>query len=131
MIIHNHVEQVGGDHYQAPYQHWDYAAETGLGYLEGNASKYLARHRKKHEAEDLEKAQSYIQKLITLGSDGLVPAAHRPRFAPTKLSRFLRAAKLDGSAEAALIVALDSWRTVEDLQAIDADLGALIRATRG
>ena len=57
-----HVPQVGGDHYQAEYAHWDWCAETGLGYLEGNATKYLARWRKKQGRQDLEKARWYLQR---------------------------------------------------------------------
>lgn len=129
MITHNHVEQVGGSHYQAPYQHWDWCAETGLGYLEGNATKYLGRHRKKHGVEDLEKALSYVKKL--LATPGLVPARERLGYSPSKLARYLDSSKLTGSAEAALTVAIDSWRTDEDLRAIISDLEAFIRATRG
>lgn len=124
-----HIDQVGGDHYQAPYQHWDYAAETGLGYLEGNATKYLARHRKKHGVEDLKKAQSYVQKLQVIA--GVVPARERLGYSPAKLARFLSAAGLTDSVEAALIVAIDSWRTDDDLAKIDSDLGELISATGG
>ena len=58
------VDQVGGDHYRAEFQHWDWAAETQLGYLEGNATKYVARWRKKNGRQDLEKARSYVLKLM-------------------------------------------------------------------
>lgn len=121
------IEQVGGDHYKATYQHWDWCSETGIGYLEGNATKYLARFRKKHGVMDLKKAQSYIQKLQLV--PGVVPARERLGYSPAKLARFLTAAKLQDTAEAALIVAIDSWRTDEDLAHIDSDLGELIRAS--
>ena len=32
--------QIGGDHYQAELQHWDFIELNGLGYLEACATKY-------------------------------------------------------------------------------------------
>lgn len=64
------VEQVGGDHYLAAYQHWDFVPDTNTGYLEGNATKYLGRWRKKHGIEDLDKALSYMQKARQLFIEG-------------------------------------------------------------
>lgn len=57
-------KQVGGDHYRSEIQVWDFVVANGIGYLEGNAIKYLARWRKKGGLADLEKAQHYIQKII-------------------------------------------------------------------
>lgn len=125
----NHINQVGGDHYQAPYQHWDWAAETQIGYLEGNATKYLARYRKKHGVEDLKKAQSYVQKLQLV--ETILPAGHRQDRDQAKLRRFLMSAGLKDTVEAALITAIDAWRDEDDLAKIDSDLGELIRATGG
>jgi len=57
--------QHGGDHYkQLPIQPWDYIVSNNLGFLEGNAVKYLTRHREKNGVEDLRKAIHYIEKLI-------------------------------------------------------------------
>ena len=56
--------QVGGQHYQLPIQPWDYILANGLGFLEGNAIKYLTRWRQKGGVEDLRKAQHYLAKLI-------------------------------------------------------------------
>jgi hypothetical protein len=57
--------QIGGDHYKGRSQHWDLVAACYEGrYLEGNISKYIARHAKKGGATDLEKAHHYTQKLI-------------------------------------------------------------------
>ena len=59
--------QEGGDHYQGiPIQPWDAVVAWGLGFLDGNAVKYLARWRKKNGVEDLKKARHYIDKLIEL-----------------------------------------------------------------
>lgn len=59
------TRQVGGDHYAqgGKLQHWDLIEEYGIGYLEGCATKYIARHRLKNGVEDLRKADHYVEKL--------------------------------------------------------------------
>jgi hypothetical protein len=59
-------KQIGGAHYAqaGAWQHWDFVTDARLGYLAGNATKYLARHRRKHGAQDLAKAAHYIEKMI-------------------------------------------------------------------
>jgi hypothetical protein len=59
-----HVAQVGGNHYAADYQHWDWVEDLEMGYLEGCATKYLVRWRAKDGLKDLRKAHSYIMKLL-------------------------------------------------------------------
>lgn len=58
--------QHGGNHYKGTtYQHWDFAMRALEGrYLEGNITKYVARHRKKNGLEDLLKARHYLDKLL-------------------------------------------------------------------
>lgn len=56
----NHI-QVGGQHYQSKYQHWDMVRDMGLDYFEGCATKYITR-RKNSRREDLEKAQHFLNK---------------------------------------------------------------------
>lgn len=56
--------QVGGSHYKSGYQHWDLVVDLGLGYFEGQITKYVARHRKKHGLSDLNKARHFIDKMI-------------------------------------------------------------------
>jgi len=57
--------QVGGDHYKTKgIQPWDYIAEAGLGYFEGNIVKYVSRWREKGGLDDLRKARHYLDKLI-------------------------------------------------------------------
>lgn len=60
------VAQVGGDHYQVEYQHWDWVTDIRMGYLPGNATKYVSRWRKKNGIADLEKAMTYIEKMIVI-----------------------------------------------------------------
>ena len=66
--------QVGGTHYKAfKYETWDVIIDWRLGYLDGNAVKYLSRWRLKGGIEDLKKARHYIDKLLeTLEADGPV-----------------------------------------------------------
>lgn len=64
-------EQVGGDHYRSKsVQPWDameswMTHEQWVGFLRGNALKYLARAGSKGDAlEDYKKGQHYLAKLI-------------------------------------------------------------------
>lgn len=59
-------KQVGGSHYRAEYQHWDWVTEHGITYLAGCATKYLLRWRKKNGVQDLEKARHYVEKMIDI-----------------------------------------------------------------
>ena len=58
--------QISGSHYKTPMECWDYIVANDVGYLDGNAIKYLTRWRKKNGLEDLKKAQHYLEKLIEL-----------------------------------------------------------------
>lgn len=69
--------QIGGNHYDkyqikpiAALQDW-LSEEEYRGYLRGNAIKYQIRYRDKGGAEDLKKAQWYLNELLKLesGSD--------------------------------------------------------------
>jgi hypothetical protein len=56
--------QIGGTHYRTPIQHWDYVIANGLGYFEGQITKYVTRWRKKNGLQDLYKARHFLDKLI-------------------------------------------------------------------
>ena len=59
--------QVGGGHYKdLPIQPVEYIHKNGIGFLEGNAIKYLTRWRRKGGIEDLRKARHCIDLLIEL-----------------------------------------------------------------
>jgi hypothetical protein len=68
MTIRANQKQIGGDHYRAhgddTLQHWDIVRIFDLGYLIGNATKYLFRWRNKNGIEDLRKGIHYIEKQI-------------------------------------------------------------------
>ena len=56
--------QVGGDHYRKlAIQPWDIIEAHNLDFWEGNAIKYILRH-KDNRLEDLKKAQHYLDYLI-------------------------------------------------------------------
>lgn len=58
-------QQHGGDHYkQLSPQPWDVILAWGMGFVEGNVLKYLARWRHKGGLDDLRKARHYLDKLI-------------------------------------------------------------------
>ena len=65
-------KQVGGNHYKSlNIQPWDameswLTRDEFLGFLKGNAIKYLARERMKGGAEDVKKAQHYIEKYLSV-----------------------------------------------------------------
>jgi hypothetical protein len=64
--------QVGGTHYatSSGIQHWDLVELNGLGYLEGCATKYVTRWRRKNGVQDLDKAVHFIEKLRELHDAG-------------------------------------------------------------
>jgi hypothetical protein len=58
-------------HYDKPIQPWEYmesimSEEAFQGYLEGNIIKYISRWRDKGGANDLRKAQHYLNKLFSI-----------------------------------------------------------------
>jgi Protein of unknwon function (DUF3310) len=64
METKDNLKQVDGTHYEAPYQHWDLVLDLGLDYCTANATKYITRFEKKNGVKDLEKARSYLYKLL-------------------------------------------------------------------
>ena len=111
------VKQVGGDHYSAEYQHWDWCADTGMPYLEGTASKYLTRWKKKGGNLDLEKALSYVNKAIATAGRRPDPLAGERRGRDlVKLHRFLASSGLLGTVEGELITELDGCRSLGTLR---------------
>ena len=57
--------QIGGNHYSnKKIQPIDYILENKLSFLEGNALKYITRHRDKNGAEDIHKAIHYLRFIL-------------------------------------------------------------------
>ena len=58
-------KQVGGDHYKSmAIQPSEFINKNNLPFAEGNAIKYLCRHKQKGQKQDLEKAKHYINMAI-------------------------------------------------------------------
>lgn len=111
-----HVEQVGGDHYQAGYQHWDWSAETGLGCLEYAATKYVTRWRKKDGVQGLKKAITYLQKIKALGITYCPPAFNRPMRSDHRRYNFLKSNDINlESNDAVVITMIDCWMDHDDI----------------
>ena len=58
-------KQIGGSHYQSmKIQPSEFINKNNLPFAEGNAIKYLCRHKQKGQKKDLEKAIHYCQMAI-------------------------------------------------------------------
>lgn len=58
-------EQIGGDHYKTmAIQPSHYIYQNELNWYEGNAVKYITRHRVKGGRKDIEKAIHYLRLLL-------------------------------------------------------------------
>lgn len=115
--------QVGGSHYAAGLQHWDLIERNGIGYLEGCATKYVTRARKKNGRQDILKAQHYVQKLIELYDERVrLPRGVAPSPA---LQEFVEANRLT-PLEMAIVVRLCGWNCRGHLEMVQKDLRDLL-----
>ena len=58
-------KQIGGDHYRSMViQPSEFINKNNIPFAEGNAIKYLCRHKQKGQKEDLLKAIHYIEMAI-------------------------------------------------------------------
>ena len=63
MKVYDH--QIGGSHYQnMKIQPSEFINKNNIPFAEGNAIKYLCRHKQKGQKQDLEKAKHYINMAI-------------------------------------------------------------------
>jgi hypothetical protein len=119
--------QVGGVHYKTSYEHWTWCLDIGLGYLEGNATKYLSRAGKKGSVkQDLEKALHYIRKLeenvvLCIRTRHMLPI----RWVALRTERFIALNYLSGEVAGA-ILSLATWETPPDLQVAERLVRSLI-----
>lgn len=118
--------QVGGDHYAGSYQHWDFVIDYGLPYLEGCATKYLSRWRKKNGLQDLQKAHHYVEKIFSMGlgyqfKPVPVDAAHT----------FCEANDLDSATAQVFVMLCCDARSRKGLSHLLLKLDLLIAATEG
>jgi uncharacterized protein DUF3310 len=120
--------QVGGNHYASALQHWDVVEDNGIGYLEGCASKYVSRWRKKNGLQDLEKALHFTMKLIELASpkQGSHTRYNRGFVDNQTLVRFVIANDLE-LTDHVILRSLWQWDRPEDLNVAVLNLQQLIR----
>jgi len=118
-------KQVGGTHYRNNFQHWDLAAELGLGYFEGQITKYLTRHRFKKGKEDAEKALHFTEKLLELAQAGQQPMIDA-RITEHRMLQYVEANELVPLEMACLMRALD-WYVPQDLSNLVQLIQRLIR----
>lgn len=52
------------NHYESTIQPVDYIRANNLDFFEGNAIKYITRHRRKNGAEDIRKAIHYLEMIL-------------------------------------------------------------------
>lgn len=121
----SNARQVGGAHYSADgIQHWDFVMMHRLNYLEGNATKYISRWRKKNGVQDLEKAEHYVSKLIELAEARLIfPLGDAT---PMQVDDFCLQYGLSSTGEWEIINVLSSSWTTESLHAARQLLSVLI-----
>ena len=56
--------QIGGDHYKSmAIEPSEFIHRNKIGWLEGNAIKYICRHSRKHGKQDIDKAIHYLELL--------------------------------------------------------------------
>lgn len=109
-------KQVGGSHYRSSYQHWDLVTACGNRYLEGQATKYLSRYKKKNGLEDLQKAVHYTEKLLEEATAGNVRPpviSHAARY-DEETQNFCALNGIDGEAREAMIL-LMAWSEVHHI----------------
>lgn len=107
------ARQVGGAHYRAELQHWDVIEAYGIGYLEGCASKYVTRARKKNGLQDVEKCGHYIEKLIELhdNGEGRQPRGKVPLYVCFQFVEMNKLTALEGTIATLLL----TWTSVSQL----------------
>ena len=122
------TRQVGGAHYNATYQHWDLVADSGIGYFEGQITKYVTRWQKKNGAQDVEKAIHYFEKLVSLYQEGRMYQARHwaAPVASEYFKKFLAANKLS-SEEITIFIGLLQYRSISELIAVGPLLHALLK----
>jgi hypothetical protein len=123
--------QVGGEHYQSEFQHWDLMIAWDTHYLLAAATKYVVRWRKKGGLQDLQKAMHYLDKMI----DAVGAGKLRPHYEDRWEYRETRSGATEWSPSSEMLAAWNnfvvsnnmdgllysftlqciSWKTISDL----------------
>lgn len=122
------TRQVGGTHYQSPYQHWDLVVKIGLDYLGAQVIKYLTRYRKKNGLQDVEKAGHFLDKLIECSHTVII---HRPAypidFIRIEVQRFILWNNLEERVRP-IVHIICTWQNADQLALAKTLLNELIKA---
>lgn len=110
------LTQVAGTHYRSDYQHWDLVVDMALGYFEGQITKYVTRHQKKHGEQDLRKALHFTRKLEEVVNDGRT--YHSVSVFPPRAVRDYCDKNNLPELDSRIIENTVFWRTVVDLRHI-------------
>lgn len=118
--------QVGGNHYDSDYKHWDLIISTGSGYLEGQATKYLARFKKSGKAlQDLEKSAHYVEKLLECSQIVSTVGRRHRHWVQQETGLFCRANNIVGRHRHLFFLILN-WNTKADLTIAHSIIGDFI-----
>ena len=112
--------QVGGSHYKGvEMEHWTLVTATGMGYFEGQSTKYIMRWRKKNGVEDLQKALHYLDNLIE--NAGIYKGSRKhidyDEVARIAFDCVVLTNRLS-SDEGMLVASIASWANRDDLRAV-------------
>ena len=119
--------QVGGDHYRTGgLQHWDVVWQYGVGYLEGTATKYVSRWRKKNGIVDLEKGLHTLEKIIESHEIGYTAHGFVPIRSCVAFARMCDLSTL----EEAFCTRLFTWKSRDDLEDARTAISLLIAGER-
>lgn len=106
--------QIGGSHYKSEYQHWDLVADTGMGYFEGQITKYVSRWRNKNGIQDLQKSLHFCLKLIELVELDKIEEWTSREGCLILADRYCEINRLD-LEESRIIKNMVSWSNAQDL----------------
>lgn len=108
-------DQVGGRHYKSSYEHWDLVLATGMGYLEGQATKYVVRWRRKNGVEDLRKAQHFLDKIAENQLRARLIAPRAPRAVVLDEVELFASRNALPDRERLFVRVVASWENSDDL----------------
>jgi len=118
------MKQVGGTHYGGnEFQHWDMVAECKTDYFASVATKYLVRWRSKGGIQDVQKAITYIDKLLS----SLLKPTGDPVKVDQHIAQYVEINKL-GAREAQASRLLFGWQSTMDLLEARVILTEIIQA---
>lgn len=125
------ARQVAGTHYASAdgVQHWDLIDTYRVGYLEGCASKYVTRWRRKNGVQDLQKAEHYLQKLyqVRAGLSFQEQLERRPDVPAAAVLEFARANGC-GAEEERILGLILRWESTHTIDLARRAVLALIAA---